>query len=93
MAIPVIRDSADDTKFTLTPAVAAYLDRVIADQLASDVAEAVRRRALRELRSNPQVKKVIAKAAERKLMQMLSVSAAEAAEETPASHEAQKATA
>lgn len=74
--ISIQQDPKDPTKLVLTCTVTMILERTLIESLNEVVTQTIRDRAIKDLQSNRAVKKVIADAAQLKLLALLG-------EETP----------
>ena len=73
--IAIQQDPNDATKLIVTATVTLYLDRLMVETLNAEIAEQITDRARKDLTKNRQVKKVIAEAAQHKLLELLGVPA------------------
>ena len=64
-------DPTNPDRLVLTLTTTLYLDRLLTDVLSAEVADAIRARAIKDLKSNAAVKQQIAIAATNKLLEML----------------------
>jgi len=80
--ISLTQDPNDKSKLILSATVTLFLDRVLIETLNEEVASQITTQARKDIKGNPAVKKVIAEAAQKKLLEMLGVP-----EATPASQE------
>jgi hypothetical protein len=71
--IGIVQDPQDPNKLVLTATVTIYLDRLLSDVLAEEVSKAIREKAIQDLQHSPAVKKAIATAAQKLLLEMLGV--------------------
>jgi hypothetical protein len=71
--ISILADPSDPSKLVLSATVVLYVDRILLSSLSSEIETAIRAAAVKELRGNRAVKKVIAEAAVSKLLSMLGV--------------------
>ena len=69
--ITITQDPHNPERLCLTATISVYLDKVLLETLSTEIEQAIRAQAIRDLRSSTAVKKVIAKAATSKLLQML----------------------
>ena len=82
--IQISIDPINPERLVLSASTTIYLDRVLLATLHTSVEEAIREQAIKDLKKNKQVRKVISAAATAKLLKMLGVEEP-AAEETPVS--------
>lgn len=73
--VTLTTDPTNPDRLVLTATVSVYLDKVLLQTLNEEVTQAIREQAIKDLRSNTAVKKVIARAATAKLLSMLGASA------------------
>jgi hypothetical protein len=71
--IQVTADPANPERVAVTATVTVYLDTVTLRALSDEIEKAIRAQAAKDLKSNPEVRKVIADAAQAKLLGMLGV--------------------
>lgn len=64
-------DPGHPERVALTVTVTMYLDKLLQDVLSAEVAEAIRGKAIEDLKTNPDVQAKIAAAASAKLLAML----------------------
>jgi hypothetical protein len=67
----IITDPNNPNRLVLTATVTIYLDKLLGSILDDEIAKAIREQAVKDLQTNAEVKKAIAKAATEKLLQML----------------------
>lgn len=71
--IVLVPDPNDSQKLVLTATVSMYIDRLLVETLSDSIADQIKEQAAKDLQKNKQVKKVIAAAAQRKLLNLLGV--------------------
>lgn len=69
--VTITTDPADPKRLILTQTVTVYLDRVLVETLSDELTKAITEQAKKDLLSNSTVRKLVAKAATEKLLQML----------------------
>jgi hypothetical protein len=69
--VTIQQDPTNPERLVLTQTISIYLDKVLLDTLSTEIEQAIRAQAIRDLRTSAAVKKVIAKAATAKLLHML----------------------
>jgi hypothetical protein len=79
--VTIQADPANPNRLVLTATVSIYLDRLLLQTLSEEVTTAIRAQAVKDLNSNASVKKLIAKAATEKLLNMLGAEAIADAQE------------
>ena len=75
--VSILKDPSNPDKLVLSVTATIYIDRIALEALTSEVEEAVRRQAIRDIKKNPKVQKAIAEAATRLLLGMLGVAIGE----------------
>jgi hypothetical protein len=75
--VTITQDPTNPERLVLSATVTVYLDKALLQTLDEEVTRAIREQAIRDLRSNSTVKKLIAKAATEKLLAMLGATAPE----------------
>jgi hypothetical protein len=71
--ITITPDPSSLSRLAVTQTITVYLDKLLTKNLLDEIAELVHKQAIKDLKSNPEVKKVIAEAATNKLLEMLGV--------------------
>ena len=71
--IVLVPDPNDSQKLVLTATVSMYIDRLLVETLSDSIADQIKEQAAKDLQGNKQVKKVIAAAAQKKLLDLLGV--------------------
>jgi hypothetical protein len=71
--ITITKDGANPDKFVVSQTIVMFLDKVMLSSLSDEIEKTIRAQAIKDLRHNPEVKKVIAEAATKKLLAMLGV--------------------
>jgi hypothetical protein len=69
--VSIVPDPANPYRLCLTASATIYLDRILLETLSAEVESAIREQALKALRNNAEVKRLIAAAALAKLLSML----------------------
>lgn len=69
--VSITPDPTNPERLTLTVTATIYLDKVLLQTLSEEVTQAIRAQAIKDLQSNPKVRKLIAAAATQKLLTML----------------------
>ena len=72
--ISVTADPTNADRVVLTATVTMYLDKLVLKVCGEEIEAAIRTQAQKDLRTNPEAKKLIAEAATTKLLSMLSES-------------------
>lgn len=71
--VTITADPNNPDRLTLTATATLYLDRILVETLSSEVEQAVRNHAIKDLKANKDVQRQIAEAATKKLLAMLGV--------------------
>ena len=75
--VSITTDPQNPDKLFLTATVSLYIDRLLIEALSDEIKRRITWQASRDIKNNPEVKKQIAKAASKKLLQMLELPDAE----------------
>lgn len=69
--VTLTQDPTNPERLIVTETVTFYLDKILIQTLSDELEKAIRSRAISDLSSNAAVRKLVAKAATEKLLQML----------------------
>ena len=78
--VSLLQDPANPQKLAVTVTVAFYIDKILMETLSDEVEATIREQARKDLLKNRQVKKAIAAAAQKKLLELLGVPEPESGE-------------
>lgn len=73
--VSIIADPKNPEKLILTATVSLYLDKVLLAALDEEIVKTIHDQAVKDISSNKAVKRVIAQAAQKKLLELLGVKA------------------
>lgn len=64
-------DPGDPTRVSLTVTVSLYIDRLLVETLSNELEQAIQSQAIKDIKRNKEVKRLVAEAASAKLLQIL----------------------
>lgn len=73
--VTVIKDPANPDRLVVTVTVTAFIDKICLETLSDEIENAIRDRAIKDLRKSRKVKAAISGAASQRLLDMLGVKA------------------